>query len=353
MKILIVGQEGTYPAVGYSTIMHGSHVRPLAIARALANCGHDVTLLHQKGAAAVKPATSDQINTPGFISSFDAVILSGITGLRHLRKLPAYEEARRHPSVALVVDTVHGDADAPSELSWIRLIAASSSLVTAEYMRQRGGRGAVYAPWCCPTDVELTTSPWPDDRQRVIFVGAADARHVDVLNYMAENLPCELWVAGIFRDSEFAGGMTEEQRKRALHPKLKLATDLFGVTFAGAGHGPVRYTDGCRMMQHATVGLNLTPAVRDLIGVSCKLYDYIAMGLPVVSEPSRASDGDLAAVDGNRMVPWNDPPALLAATIDLLKGADVTRADMRAHALARFSWESMVKVIVGSLQGPL
>jgi len=114
-------------------------------------------------------------------------------------------------------------------------------------------------------------------------------------------------------------------------------------------NGPVRYLDVCAMAQHANVGINLTPdAVYPYGGVSCKVYDYLAAGLRVVTEPNAATDGDLVAVRGGTVVDWHNPEAVHVAILSDLSRT-YYRSELRQRALARFSFADQARLLASHM----
>lgn len=341
-RVLVVGPAGTYPSEGFGPITHGSHVRAMGIARAIAAAGLQTDLLDQAGDAEVSGVREPSLGTLG---QYDAVVVAGIAGLWRLRASGHYAAMVAHPAVALVVDTVYGGDDTPACLDFARLVLATSPVVAAAYEALRGPGRTCYAPWGC-SEVEGGPNPWPDDRPRVLFAGIVHDRFVGVLNTLAERLAAEVWVAGVFHRDGGLGGLTEDSRRALLSPRVHMATDILPQT--PHGEGPVVYESVCRMAAHATVGLNLVITDRHaLMGTSCKVYDYLGMGLPVVSEPSPASGQDIAALGGT-LVPWGDVDAIDAAVVRALE-TPFDRAALAARARARCSWAGMVRTLVSQM----
>lgn len=348
-RVLVAGPAGTYPAEGYHPITHGSHVRPLGIARALASVGCGVDLLDQHGHASVRGVTDEDL--VGHLADYDAICIAGIAGLWRLRAGGHEAPLLAHPRVALMVDTVYGAPDAISDLGFARKLIATSPAVAEFYAPHRPAGLTAYAPWGC-SELPPAPSPWPDERPRVLFAGIVHERFIGVLNALAEALPVEVWAAGIFSVDGVFGGLTSEQRGARLHPRLRLATDVLPQT--SMGQGPVVYSDCARMMQHATVGVNLVPrANHATMGTSCKVYDYLGAGLRIVSEPSPACDDDIEALHAGVVVPWGDTPAMVQAVGDLVRGGAVAgRSDLAARALERCSWRRTAEIVVSMLGAP-
>jgi hypothetical protein len=341
-RVLVVGPVGTYSALGFQDITHGSHVRALSIARALAATGLQTDLLDQTGNADVSGVREPSL---GSLAQYDAVVVAGIAGLWRLRASGHYAALVAHPAVSLVVDSVYGGDDAPECLGFVRVLLATSPAVADAYGVFRAPGRTCYAPWGC-SETDAGANPWPDERQRVLFAGIVHERFADVLNMLAERLAAEVWVAGVFHRDGGLGGLTADYRRALLSPRVHLATDTLPRT--SHGEGPVVYESVCRLAAHATVGLNLVITDRHaLMGTSCKVYDYFGMGLPVVSEPSPASGPDIEAL-GGVVVPWGDVGAIEAAVVRALD-TPFDRAGLATRARARCSWAGMVQVILAGL----
>jgi glycosyltransferase involved in cell wall biosynthesis len=346
MRVLVVGPAGTYSARGFAGITHGSHVRPVGLARSLAAAGAQASLLDQCGDAEVLGVRESGL---GDLSQYDSVVVAGIAGLWRLRASGHYVALCAHPNPVLVVDTVYGGDDAPEHLGFAEVLVATSRPVAAYYAALRGGRPTFHAPWGC-SEAEPGASPWPDDRPRVLFAGIVYERFAVALNALAEALAAEVWVAGVFHHDGRLGGLTAETRRALLSPRVHLATDVLPAT--PHGDGPVVYADVCRMAAHATVGVNLVPSgTHGLMGTSCKIYDYLGMGLPVVSEPSPASDPDITALGAGLIVPWGDTPGLIAAVRSVLDDPP-DRARLQRDARAALSWGRMAREILSHVRQP-
>lgn len=352
MHILAIGLDGAYPASGYGGLFHGGHVRALSVARGLAQAGHTVNLLGQTAGATAMPglyrATAVQASN---VRGYDAVVVIGIAGWQRLRTMPALRASvEQHPRVAIIVDSVYGGEDGHEALAFARVLAVTGSRSAAWYAQANPAQRVLYMPWCCPPDIPPMPSPWPDERPRVLFAGIVHDRYVDVLNDLVRRGAYEVWVAGLFLCDGGWRGLNQTQRDALLAPAVRLATDALPGGDPDK-QGPVDYQAVCRFAQHASVGLNLTPAPDfERMGVSCKVYDYAAAGLPVVSEPNPASDGDVVALGAGVVVPWGDADAIHEALLATIH-APHDRDALRRHALVRFSWAQQARLLAACLEG--
>jgi len=142
--------------------------------------------------------------------------------------------------------------------------------------------------WEFPLTAE---SPYKKDKKILLYVGAMyDKRYTEFIDNVAKALPdVEIHIIGSLLQTD------------KLYMKLKTTPqeNVAGLIFNAKNiilHGPMKYGTFNNYIYHADLGLNYSPYV--LMVVHCKVWDYLAMGLPTISIPKNNPENFLIEKTG-------------------------------------------------------
>lgn len=134
-------------------------------------------------------------------------------------------------------------------------------------------------------------SPYRKDKKILVFLGALyDQTYIDTLDNIAKSLPdVELHIIG----SRINGKAMSVSLKAPPDPCMKqVFFDADNIIL----HGPMKYGTFNHFLYYADLGLNFSPYVLTII--HCKVWDYLAMGLPVISMPTKNPENYLIQKTG-------------------------------------------------------
>lgn len=316
MKILILAPDDYYDEQ-----RHGVSIRELNVSQELARMGHEVSLTGRSPTPMINNLVRVVSWSDFRVKDYDGiVILPEHTHRAVAKDTGQMPDLRAHGNVIGWFDSC---LDLDDDMSYCRVIGTSTVQYMALYTERYPRSESIPLPWAI-TEEALHVSPWPDDRPRVVYVGNATQREIDMLNALASALSteAEMWIAtGQYMPDGLYRGVTREERQRLFHPAIRFCADLCAPDIHHAPYeGPILFSDALSFYAGATVGLCLGRDESLSLGsvFISKPYGCLGMGLPMVVESSVVNANDIVGCDAGRMVPWGKPEYLIAATREML-----------------------------------
>lgn len=344
MRLLIIGQCVGYNASGFACC-HVDESRDLAVARWFSKFSYDVSIISTISG----PRTDMPVQRVGWgevtPSQFDVVMLCNISGWWNAKGAGWEQQLRGHPCVVSMMDSCFADTH---ELGFLRGTTLPSAQCVRNFREILPGNTSWFAPYGCPDVAESYPDPWKGNhpKHRAIFCGCVYQRRLEMLNKLAEDERFDLWVVGLFmpQGTQYTG-LTAEQRKQLLHPRVHLVTDmtLEKPDPAAPVNGPLPFGTAWPFVMHSDVGINLSPA-RITDAVSAKIYDYLACGIPVVTEDGVSNVGDIYSMRAGCQVPFGDAGAIGNAVVNWAE-TSLDKATLMREAAVLNSWETMVRIL--------
>ena len=167
----------------------------------------------------------------------------------------------------------------------------------------------------------------------MIHVGALTERRgvlvmLEALRLLRESLDAQLVVAGGFHDDEL------ERKCYAFDQEHDLRVKWLGW---------VNHRELARVLSQASLGLFLSqPSERYLKGIPTKIFEYLIMGLPILSARGPLLDRLVASSAAGQSVDSTNPAAVAAGMWELLSRDDLATMALQGQHIARnlFTWDA-------------
>ena len=348
-KVLLVGQCGDYPERGYRAVQAFT-CRDIELLVSAHKLGYDCYLLGQHDKT-IRDGTIQCVHWDnlGPVEEYDGVILSEFHGhakasIDHPRK----EEFRSHPNVAVVLDQLCDYGwSGPADLAYCRVAGIGWTNPLANYRQFHPGQDSFLLPWGY-MDIPQELDPYPRPSLPIIvYVGAVQARFVEIFNAIAETGKYSMWVGGLHNLHGGWSGVTDEEWHQLYHERVYCLTDILPKAKEDESCALI-YGEFFSAYQWADVGLNLMPFAPPT-AYNSKVYDMLSGGLPVVSESQSVNNADILHIRGGEVVPLADTADLLDGIDAALTWAPMQRDRIRQEALGLGTWDDRARTLLSHL----
>jgi hypothetical protein len=335
MNLLFLGQPyENAGALPYQTA-YLSECRDVHLPAETAKKGHSCWITTEgKGARhAYLPTGVQQIPLDRLpaLSRFDALILLDLSGGLQLERHPILkEQALAHPHLIPILDGAYASQVPYCSTAWA--IGATTAPLAAHF--QTLYPNAI--PFLSTYGFEdHTADPIPDDpyppghKPVLLFVGRMTPFHFRPLVRLSLDPRFEVWIAALFQNGSVPGHTPEcgdalsDSEREAYFPNTHFISDLIPWQGGGGKHGPVLRSALPPFFFHAAMGLNFSDAAR--IELYAKLYDYLAYGLPTVTECHAPNASDVLALQAGQVFSFDEWQGAIWSEFGTLRDRDAIR----------------------------
>jgi hypothetical protein len=247
--------------------------------------------------------------------------------------------------LARVVDpdeTARDKKDAEDLFRWQNMTYENANiiLVNDEINRQRllgiykRKKDVFLLPTGCPSDFEISpTSPFKKDKPIAVFLGSiSNEKIIESLNQIGFFLKKSGWIL-------LVGGVN----KTKYYCDEEKELDKRYCSYVG----PLTYEESLSYMHYADVGLSVAPGPHIFENEISKIYYYLRVGLPTVSEERIPNNDLIETTKFGRIFPYSDYRR--AAKLVLKVGSSNRKRDLSdsviKYMLENHSWDVRAKYL--------
>jgi hypothetical protein len=320
MKLLFVGQSYWNTGVLPYQSAYISEIRDVHLPAQMQKLGHTCSIAtfgpDARSAKLWSGVQQLPLTTVQSLADFDAVILLDHSAALQMTHFPGLtHQAWAHPRLIVI-----SDDDYPAFLPYYDRAFAigSTTALLAAKMKRRFPQARHFLSTYGFEDygaLPLPPDPYPLLHKPILlFVGRMTERAGTKLEEIAQigSQDWEVWIASLFLEgwltghqNECGNALSDAERSR-FFPHLHFCSDVIPWV-EGGGHGPIYRKDLYRFLYHARIGLNFVHAIGPFL--YCKIYDYLAAGLPVLTEYGAPNSGDILQLHAGQIIDpstWRD-----------------------------------------------